>query len=90
MAFLELKNVRIAGIATGVPKRIELTKDNPGISSEYNVDEFIKSTGVEQRRYDDIHTTSDLCCAAAERLIEDLGWDKKEIDALIFVTQSPD
>ena len=90
MAFLELKNVRIAGIATGVPKRIELTKDNPGISSEYNVDEFIKSTGVEQRRYDDIHTTSDLCCAAAERLIEDLGWDKKEIEALIFVTQSPD
>ena len=90
MAFLELKNVRIAGIATGVPKTIEYTKDNPGISSEYNYEDFIKSTGVEQRRYDEEHTTSDLCCAAAERLIADLGWDKKDIEALIFVTQGPD
>jgi len=90
MAFLELKNVRIAGIATGVPKTVEFTKDNPGISSEYNYEDFIKSTGVEQRRYDEEHTTSDLCCAAAERLIADLGWDKKEIEALIFVTQGPD
>ena len=90
MAFLELKNVRIAGIATGVPKAIEFTKDNPGIFSEYNYEDFIKSTGVEQHRYDDEHTTSDLCCAAAERLIADLGWDKKEIEALIFVTQGPD
>ena len=90
MAFLELKNVRIAGIATGVPKTIEFTKDNPGISSEYNYEDFIKSTGVEQHRYDEEHTTSDLCCAAAERLIADLGWDKKEIEALIFVTQGPD
>lgn len=90
MAFLEIKNVRIAGIATGVPKQIEYTKDNPSISSEYNYEDFIKSTGVEQRRIDDVHTTSDLCCAAAERLIEDLGWNKKEIEALVFVTQGPD
>ena len=90
MAFLELKNVRIAGIATGVPKTIEYTKDNPGIYSEYNYEDFVKSTGVEQRRYDEVHTTSDLCCAAAERLIADLGWNKKDIEALIFVTQGPD
>ena len=90
MAFLEIKNVRIAGIATGVPKHIEYTKDNPKISSEYNYEDFIKSTGVEQFRTDDIHTTSDLCCAAAERLIEDLKWDKNEIDAVVVVTQGPD
>lgn len=90
MAFLELKNVRIAGIATGVPKNIEYTKDNPSISAEYDYEDFIKSTGVEQRRTDDTHTTSDLCCAAAEKLISDLRWDKKDIEAIIFVTQSPD
>lgn len=28
--------------------------------------------------------------AAAEKLVEDLAWDKSEIDALIFVTQTPD
>ncbi len=90
MAFLEIKNVRIAGIASGVPKNVEYTRDNPSISGDYNYEDFIKSTGVEQRRVDDIHTTSDLCCAAAERLILDLDWDKKEIEAIIFVTQGPD
>lgn len=90
MAFLEIKNVRIAGFATGVPKHIEFTKDNPQISSEYNYEDFIKSTGVEQFRTDDVHTTSDLCCAAAEKLISDLKWDKKEIEAVVFVTQGPD
>lgn len=90
MAFLEIKNVRIAGISAGVPKHIEFTKDNSKISSEYNYEDFIKSTGVEQFRTDDIHTTSDLCCAAAEKLISDLKWEKSEIDAVIFVTQGPD
>lgn len=90
MAFLEIKNVRIAGIASGVPKHIEYTKNNPSISSEYNYEDFIKSTGVEQRRIDDRYTASDLCYAAAERLIEDLEWNKNEIEALVFVTQGPD
>lgn len=90
MAFLEIKNVRIAGIATGVPKHIEFTKYNPQISTEYDYEDFIKSTGVEQFRTDEVHTTSDLCCAAAEKLISDLKWDKKEIEAIVFVTQGPD
>ena len=90
MAFLEFKNVRIAGISAGVPKHIEYTKDNPNISSEYNYEDFIKSTGIKSRRIDENLTTSDLCCAAAEKLIEDLKWDKKEIEVLIFVTQGPD
>lgn len=90
MAFLEFKNVRIAGISAGVPKRIEYTKDNPHISSEYNYEDFIKSTGIRSRRIDERLTTSDLCCAAAEKLLSDLAWDKKDVEVLIFVTQGPD
>ena len=90
MAFLEFKNVRIAGISAGVPKHIEYTKDNPHISSEYKYEDFIKSTGIRSRRIDEKLTTSDLCCAAAEQLISDLSWDKKEIEVLVFVTQGPD
>lgn len=90
MAFLDFKNVRIAGMSACVPKHIEYTKDNPNISSEYNYEDFIKSTGIRSRRIDENLTTSDLCCAAAERLIVDLGWDKKEIEVLVFVTQGPD
>lgn len=90
MAFLEFKNVRIAGMSAGVPKNIEFTKDNPNISSEYDYEDFVKSTGIVSRRIDENLTTSDLCCAAAERLISDLKWDKSEIEVLIFVTQGPD
>ncbi len=90
MAFIDLKNVRIAGLSAGVPKNVEYTKDNPNISSEYNYEDFIKSTGIRSRRIDESLTTSDLCCAAAEKLIEDLRWDKKDIEVLIFVTQGPD
>ena len=90
MAFLSFKNVRIAGMSAGVPKHVEFTKDNPNISSEYNYEDFIKSTGIRSRRIDESLTTSDLCCPAAEKLITDLNWDKSEIEVLIFVTQGPD
>lgn len=93
MAFLEFKNVRIAGIAAGVPKNIadnlHPSKDD-AVSSDYSPEEFVKTTGVKERRVSFDLTTSDLCYAAAEKLIKDLGWEKKDIGAIIFVSQTPD
>ena len=93
MAFLEFKNVRIAGIAAGVPKNVadnlHPTTDD-AISSEYSPEDFVKTTGVKERRVSFELTTSDLCYAAAERLISDLGWEKQDIGAIIFVSQTPD
>ncbi len=93
MAFIELKNVRIAGISAGVPKFVvsnlhPLADD--GISSEYTPEEFVETTGVLERHVSNTLTTSDLCFEAAEKLIADLGWEKKEIEALIFVSQTAD
>ena len=93
MAFLEFKNVRIAGIAAGVPKQVfsNLNPDeSDSISSEYTPEAFVQTTGVKERRVSDTLTTSDLCYEAAERLIADLGWNKDEIEALIFVSQTAD
>lgn len=93
MAFLEFKNVRIAGIAAGVPKNVadnlHPTVDD-AISKEYSPEDFVKVTGVKERRVSFDLTTSDLCYAAAEKLIADLGWDKQEIGAIVFVSQTPD
>jgi len=87
MAFLEAKNVRIAGFSAGVPKNIEQTRSrNP----KYSDEEFIKAVGVKEKRIDDKFTTSDLCYYAAEQLIKDLGWNKEEIGAIIFVSQFRD
>lgn len=93
MAFLEFKNVRIAGISAGVPKRIlsNLVPDSTdGFSSEYSPEDFVKTTGVQERHVSDNLCTSDLCYFAAEKLIKDLNWDKKDIEALIFVSQTAD
>ena len=93
MAFLEFKNVRIAGIAAGVPKNV-LSNLHPdasdGISSEYSPEEFVKTTGVKERHVSDNLCTSDLCYEAAEKLIVDLNWNKSEIEALVFVSQTAD
>ena len=93
MAFLEFKNVRIAGIAAGVPKNTiqNLTlKQGEDISSEYTPEAFVETTGVQERRCSDVLCTSDLCFAAAEKLIADLHWDKSEIEAIVFVSQTAD
>lgn len=89
MAFFEFRNVRVAGFSAGVPANIvsNLTED---ISENYDNEGFVKTTGVLERRYDETHTTSDLCYDAAERLISDLKWDRSEIEALIFVSQTTD
>lgn len=89
MAFLNFPNVKIAGIAAGVPKKISSNLDDVK-SSVYDAEAYIETTGVRERRTSKTLTTSDLGYEAAEVLIRDLGWCKEEIEALIFVSQTPD
>jgi len=84
MAFLEIKNVGMAGVSACVPKRIE--KSDVQDSGTLKVSD---ATGIKERRIDDF-TTSDLCLAAAERLLDDLHWTREDVDALIFVSQTGD
>lgn len=93
MAFLEFKNVRIAGISAGVPKNIASNlhpTEDDAVSSDYAPEDFVKTTGVMERRVSYELTTSDLCYAAAEKLIADLGWEKSDIEGIVFVSQTPD
>ena len=91
MAFLQYSNVRIAGIAAGVPKNIKDNLiDTTDLSSDYSLEEFVKTTGVQKRHVSNSLCASDLCYEAAEKLITDLNWNKSEIEALIFVSQSAD
>lgn len=47
--------------------------------------------GVKQRRIVDESTcSSDLCLKSARVLLEELNWPPETVDALIFVTQTPD
>ncbi|MCM1452878.1 MAG: ketoacyl-ACP synthase III [Clostridium sp.] len=87
MAFLKFNNSRIAGISVGVPRHIEPTIST---TQAYDAKEYMETTGILEKRFSNDFTTSDLCLGAAERLMADLGWDKDDVDALIFVSQTPD
>lgn len=90
MAFLKFDHVKIVGMAGGVPSSV--VSNAAGISStdDYDAQAFIETTGVAERRISEVLTTSDLCYAAAVKLISDLGWNKEDINFLVFVTQTPD
>ncbi len=90
MAFLEIKNVAIQGVSACVPKCIV---ENASFYEEswggYN--QFLATTGIANHR----NTTADICSSdlcknAAEELIGSLGWEKETVDALVFVSQTPD
>lgn len=89
MAFLEFKNVKVAGFSAGVPKSKICNLDIPSASKDYDSASFVEATGVLERRVGN-QTTSDLCIPAAEQLIQDLGWKKEEIEGLFFVSQTTD
>jgi 3-oxoacyl-[acyl-carrier-protein] synthase III len=64
------------------------------MGSPFSAEEVSKvsaSTGVMRRHIvSEGVCTSDLCEAATERLLAEIGWSKETIDVLIFVTQTAD
>ncbi len=90
MATFSISDIALRGISCCIPKNKELNR-NLTITSVDEIEKFIDATGVEERRIVDESTcTSDLCFHAAEKLISDLNWDKKDIDILVFVSQTAD
>lgn len=81
---------RVAGVVACVPP-LRVTNERFVERFGDGVAEVTKMTGVEQRHWveDDV-TTSDLCRAAGERLLAGLDWAADTVDALIFISQTPD
>jgi 3-oxoacyl-[acyl-carrier-protein] synthase-3 len=91
MAQATIRNVRYAGMASCVPKRVLSNIDDcpPQIRSAR--ERVVRNIGIETRRIcSEWQYFSDLAFDATEKLLEELKWDRDEIDALIVVTQSPD
>jgi 3-oxoacyl-[acyl-carrier-protein] synthase-3 len=90
MAIFSIPNIRISGMAAAVPAKVVSNLDYKWITLKER-QQVVKMIGVEQRHIAEKgQTTADLCFAAADRLLDDLGWDRNEIQALIFVSQSMD
>ena len=90
MAYLNIHNVKIAGVSACVPHEVYDNMDYTVLSKEER-EKYIETTGVRFRHCVDKDTcTSDLCFRAADDLINNLGWCRDEVEALIFVSQTPD
>ena len=90
MALFQLSHIKMKGIAACVPKQIRRTEDYLQIS-EQERKLFVQGTGiVERRESTNGLCTSDMCFAAAEKLLSETQTNKEDIDIVVFVSQSPD
>jgi 3-oxoacyl-[acyl-carrier-protein] synthase-3 len=90
MAVFSVPNIKVRGISAAVPKEVEDNSVSP-LLTEQERDLFIKTVGIRYRRVAPAGlTASDLCLHAAEKLLNELNWNREEIKILVFVTQTPD
>jgi len=86
-----LDNVAVKGIACAVPERSIKSEEYNEVFGVDSVQKFVNMTGIHKRHVAlEEQCASDLCYVAAERLLKKLGWESTSIDALIFITQTPD
>lgn len=91
MAFLSFNGVGVTALAGAVPRTVIDNYKYTEYFPEDQVKEVVDKVGIYQRRFADEKTcSSDLCFAAAEKLIADNNIDRNEIDLLIFISQTPD
>ena len=81
----------IAQIEYALPERLEsledLHRDNPG----WDLSKIFEKTGIRQRYISaPDQTAADLCCEAAEKILDSGEISREEIDGVLFCTQSPD
>lgn len=85
------ENVKISGIACAVPDNVVDTHYFSKYFDEKEIEKFIKTSGIKTRCYSHKkQTASDLCYAAAKKLMEHKNYTGDDIDALILMTQTPD
>lgn len=90
MAKFSIDHVAIRSIAAAVPLNRDRNMDYTWISEQERA-LLTKATGIRERRIAPIGlATSDLCFAAAEKIISTCQVNKDEIGLLVFVSQSSD
>jgi 3-oxoacyl-[acyl-carrier-protein] synthase-3 len=88
---VQVSGAAIVGVVSCLPAR---KVSNTYFDNEFGADavkDVVKMIGVESRYWTDESTsTKDLCAKAGEHLLQHLDWEAASVDALIFVSQTPD
>lgn len=90
MACFSIEHTRFMGLAASVPKTVAANAEL-ALLPEKERERLIKTTGIAHRRIapPDL-CASDLCEAAARSLMQGMDWAPESVEAIIFVTQTPD
>jgi len=91
MGLIKFSGIGIKSLSVTVPKeRVETIKQNIFFTEKQLIN-FIESTGIKERRIASKDMcSSDLCYNAAINLFNKTDINLNEIDALIFLSQTPD
>lgn len=91
MAILKFNGIGISAMAGAVPSRVIENLKYTEFFPQDQVNDVVEKVGVYERRFSDEKTcSSDLCFAAAQKLILDNDIDRSEIDLLVFISQTQD
>lgn len=93
MAFSQINNVSIRGIAACTPSHIEENTDELPVFNKGEAARVVAQSGIERKHTilpGSGITVSDLCAKAFEELIDKLGWKRESIDIFILVSSSAD
>lgn len=91
MATLSFENVGITAMAAAVPAKVINNLEYTDHFSPEETKQVVEKIGVYQRRFAEPGVcSSDLCYAAAEKLITNNDIKRDEIDLLVFISQTPD
>lgn len=86
-----VEGVRIAGVRAVVPPQRHSFVADPAPFTEEEARKLAATIGVTERRVlPRPYCASDLCVAAAEGLMAQLGWDPSTVEVLVFVSQDAD
>src|SRR5690242_16814255 len=89
-----IEGMRLAGIVSAVPDQMAGLAEPIEAFGAEEVEKILSSAGTRRRRmaYRDQPRmcVSDLCAVAAARLLDDLGWERDSVEAIIFISQEPD
>jgi len=84
-------HIRISGVAGAVPAAAVDNMRDHGFLPEDDRRKIMELTKVASYRKAPAHVcASDLCCAAAERLLSGLGRNPQDIDGIVFTSMTPD
>lgn len=91
MALVKFDGIGITAMAGAVPSHVIENLKYTDFFPEDQVREVVEKVGIYERRFADEKTcSSDLCFAAAQKLIYDNQINRDEIDLLVFISQTPD